>query len=177
MINNKFLLDDVPEPEVMGHALDLSRPELAPIMGRCVSNSRRPLPVTFRPPSVLVVTRRDNQELELGQTFESHGWLSKVCRGPAQANCPVVRGEDCPLRKSVDAAVVFVNPAESQRNLGALPRLRCAADSSSPGVVVIEGRFDAPTCANRVATVGSQRGPKAVLAALTELGTRSQGRT
>ena len=160
------LLDPMPDLELMGNTLDLGRPELAVLMNRYCPESPRAQASVLSPPSALIVTRRLGDEAPIREALENEAWFVTTCAGPGKGDCPVMRGERCPLRESVDAAVVFVDPKDLAGNLGALPRLRCAADSSSPGVAVMEGRLDPPTYAAGVAAVGLLRGPRGILAAL-----------
>jgi hypothetical protein len=80
-----------------------------------------------------------------------------------------MRGEHCELRASADVAVVFADPKGSKAALGMLPRVRCAADRASPGVVALERRFDPPSFVNATAVVGALIGPKAILEAARSL--------
>lgn len=163
------LLDPMPNSELMGYSLDMGRPELADVMRRYSSDARGTLNSPLHAPAALIVTRKAGEEASLKGAFEHDGWFVKTCAGPGAGSCPVMRGERCPLRESVDAAVVFVDPRDVYGRLGAVPRLRCAADSSSPGVVALEGRFDPPTFADASATVGALGGPKGVLSAVSAL--------
>lgn len=155
--------------ELIENTLDLGRPELALIMERYVSHPGRPQMPLFRQPSALVVTRYDGQEMPVAEALETDGWSVKTCPGPGRTQCPVMRGEHCPLRESVDAAVVFVDARERGRQLGVVPRLRCAADSASPGVVALEGRLNNPRYEAGTAIVGAMRGPDVVLGAINAL--------
>lgn len=148
------------------HTLDLARPELAPLRNR-YANDDPPRTQTsiFAPPAALIVEHKGQEERALRDEIESDGWFVKTCPGPANTRCPLMRGESCTLRESVDAAIVFV-PKQVWPATGTLPRLRCAADSASPSIVVLEGRMDAPREVGRTATIGAMRGPIAILAAL-----------
>ena len=165
-MTNSTVLDPMPDLELMGNVLDLGRPELAGLMNRYCSQPPQTQTSLLGPPSALIVTRRPDEEAPLQEALEKDAWFVKTCAGPGKGDCPVMRGERCSLRESVDAAVVFVDSRESQRNLGTLPRLRCAADSSSPGIVVMKGRLDSPTYAPGVTAVGSLRGLSSILEAI-----------
>ena len=126
-------------------------------------------PGFLRRPRALIVSDPGGQDGLVRKSLERDGWHVATCTGPGEAICPIMRGQSCGLRQSVDAAVVFASPRERERYLTRMPRLRCAADPSSPGLVALEGRFDPPRYTERPATVGSLRGPDAVVAALTAL--------
>lgn len=160
--------------DLVGHSLDLGRPELKVLMNRYSGNepTRRQTSI-LGPPAALIVTRTEGEEARLRETIEAEGWFVKTCPGPAATRCPIMRGEPCALRQSVDAAVVYVDPDGLYGGTGMIPRLRCAADSASPGVVALEGRFDPPQYASTTATIGALRGPSAILAALRRLLMRS----
>lgn len=155
--------------ELTGHVLDLGRPELAALMDRYVSHDNRSTPGLLDPPTALIVTRRPGEEAPLREALENDAWFVKTCVGPAEGDCPVMRGERCSLRESVDAAVVFVDPKQLHGGSGSIPRLRCAADSASPGVVALEQSFGPVRYGRGIATVGALRGPKAVLEAVSAL--------
>ena len=117
--------------------------------------------------ALLVVTRRPREEVPLRKALENEAWSLKTCAGPGNGDCPVMRGERCTLRESVDAAVVFVEPLHG--GSGSIPRLRCAADSASPGVVAVEQSFESINYGIGIAAVGALRGPTAVIEAVTTL--------
>ena len=93
----------------------------------------------------------------------------KTCAGPGTTRCPIMRGEPCSLRESVDVAVVYVDPDGFCGGTNMIPRLACAADSSSPGVIALEGRLDGPEFASGTAAIGALSGPAAILATLKRL--------
>ena len=161
-----------PQPgiEQEWHALDLGRPELQALMNRYSGDepARRQTSI-FAPPAALIVTRKGGEEAPLREAIEAQGWFVKTCAGPGATRCPLLRGEPCALRQSVDAAVVYVDPAGLYGGTWNIPRLRCAADSASPGVVALEGRFDRPQFTPTTATIGALRGPGAILATLRRL--------
>jgi hypothetical protein len=159
----------MPDMELGRNELDLGRPELATLRHRYSKQPPRPQTSLFSPPTALIVTRRAGEEAPLRDSLEREGWFVKRCDGPSSGGCPVMQGESCELRKSVDAAVVFMDPSELTSGTGAIPRLRCAADSASPGVVALEGSLDGPAYLGQSATVGSLRGPGAVLGAIRAL--------
>jgi hypothetical protein len=117
-------------------------------------------------PTAVIVTRRSGQEGPIKEKLENEGWSVEVCDGPGRKVCPLMTGESCELREEADAAVVFMSPAEGTAST---PRVRCAADPSSPGVVVLEGRLDAPRFIGTTATVGALRGPEAAVSTACEL--------
>ena len=166
---NATVLDPMPDLELMGNVLDLGRPELAVLMHRYCSKPSQMQTSLLGPPSALIVTRRPGEEAPLREALENDAWFVKTCAGPGKGDCPVMRGERCPLRESVDTAVVFVDPKEPSGSLGMIPRLRCAADSSSPGIVALEGSLAPARFSGGTATVGSLRGPKAVLGVIATL--------
>lgn len=122
-----------------------------------------------RPPTALIVTQFEGEEISLQQAFELDGWSVSTCSGPAAGSCPLMRGQKCELREAADIAVVYVDPMDLSGRLGVLPRLKCAASSSSPGVVALEARLSPPVYEGRVATVGGARGPAVILEATSAL--------
>lgn len=168
-MSEQALLERVPNIELRRHVLDLGRPELAAVMDRYVSQDNRTTPGLLDPPTALIVTRRPGEEAPLREALEDDAWFVKTCVGPRRGDCPVMRGERCPLRESADAAVVFVDPKSLHGSSGSIPRLRCAADSASPGVVALEQSFEPIKYGPGIATVGALRGPKAVLEAISAL--------
>lgn len=160
----------------MGNVLDLGREELAPLMGRYVKRQPVSQPPPLRLPVALVVTRSKSYEQPMVEALENDGWDVQTCAGPGRSTCPLMKGEDCTLRESVDAAIVFADPGEPNRYLGTVPRIRCAADSASPGVIALEGRLDPTRYEGSTAIVGAARGPEAVLSSISALlGSRSEG--
>lgn len=168
-MTNATQLDPRPDIELMGNTLDLGRPELAVLMNRYSSHRLRTQTPLLNPPTALIVTHRPGVEEPLREALENDAWFVKTCAGPGKGDCPLLRGQCCPLRESVDAAVVFVDPNGLTNGMGTLPRLRCAADSASPSLVVLEDSLDPPHYLGRSATVGSLRGPQAILNAIAAL--------
>ena len=80
-----------------------------------------------------------------------------------------MQGKRCPLRESVDAAVVYVDPDGLYGGTRMIPRLACAADSASPGVIALEDRLDDPQFGPGTAAIGALRGPAAIIATLRQL--------
>jgi hypothetical protein len=168
-MSHQVLVEREPNIELRGHVLDLGRPELAPLMDRYVSSDNRTTPGLLDPPKALIVSRQPGQEAPLLETLENDAWSVQTCAGPGGGDCPVMRGERCSLRESVDVAVVFVAPKSLHGGSGSIARLRCAADSASPGVVALEQSFDPIRYGRGIAIVGALRGPRAVLEAASEL--------
>lgn len=142
-----------------------------------VLSRRAPLahPAVY-PPVALVVPRVAGDEVPVQRALEDEGWFVKTCAGPGRTDCPLMGGVRCPVRESADAAIVFVDPAETPRALGTTPRVRCASASGSPAVLALENRLDPPQYAGGTATVGSLRGPDGMLTAIsTLLGARQAG--
>lgn len=160
------VLEPLADVELRGYTLDLGRPELAELMERYVPLRPRTPAELLGPPTAVIVTRWPGQEGPVKEELESDGWSVEVCDGPGRRVCPLMRGEACSLRESVDAAVVFMSPAEGTAST---PRLRCAADPASPGVVAMERGIDPPRFSGKSAVVGALRGPGAVVSAVTEL--------
>lgn len=163
------VLDQMPSVEVQGHTLDLGRPELKELVNRYLGSQPRNQTTILRPSSALVVPRHSGDELPIREALENEGWFVKSCSGPGNGDCPVMRGQRCRLRESVDAAVVFVDPGGAGGSPGAIPRLRCAADSASPGIVAVEGSLEPTRFGHGTACVGALRGPDAVLGAISAL--------
>ena len=151
-----------PDPELMAPSLDLRRPELAEVMARYTPGL--PLGTEVEPPerSALIVRNGLASATETEEAFEHAGWVVKNCAGPSFGNCPLLRHENCELRESVDVAVVFVDPHVGAPETRSLVRVRCAADSSSPGVVAINGSIESERYAGRNAVVGARR-PDAIV--------------
>ena len=162
-------LDPMPDVELQGQPLDLSRPELRAVRNRYSSATPLAKMAVLESPAALVVSSGPGDGSLVSEALESEGWFVKSCAGPGKGNCPVMRGERCSLRESVDAAVVFVDPQGPAGELGTLPRLRCAADSTSPGVVAVQGSPEPIRYLGQTACVGSLRGPDAVLEAISAL--------
>lgn len=116
--------------------------------------------------AAVIVTRWPGQEDPIKKELEHDGWSVEVCEGPGRRVCPPMQGGSCDLRQTSDAAVVFMS---SKEGTASAPRVRCAADSSSPAVVVLEGSIGAARFSGTTATVGALRGPGAVTAALSAL--------
>lgn len=163
------LLDPMPDVELVGHRLDLGRPELRELMNRYSGATPLANKTLLGPPAALIVANHPADATPVREALEDDGWSVKSCAGPGKGDCPVMRGERCSLRESVDAAVVFVGPNRLAGGLGATPRLRCAADSASPGVVAVEGSYEPTRYAKGTACVGALRGPDAVIEAISAL--------
>lgn len=174
-MSDQALLERIPNIELRGHILDLGRPELAALMDRYVSHENVSTPGLLDPPTALVVTRQSGEEAPLREALENDAWFVKTCAGPGKGDCPVMRGEHCTLRESVDAAVVFIDQKTLHGGSGSIPRLRCAADSASPGVVALEQSFEPIKYGKGIAAVGALRGPMAVIEAITTLLQRQEG--
>ena len=160
--------------EGQSFVLDLGRPELQDVMNRY--SGRRPLELgsLLSPSAALVVGDRDPSPLKA--TLEAEGWSVSTCRGPSSVGtCPVMRGRPCPVRESVDVAVVFVGAQNATTPSTSLPLLRCAADGGAPAVVALEGRLDAARYDGTRAAVGALRGPVAVVEAVHEVRERAAG--
>ena len=168
-MSDQALLERVPNIELRGHVLDLGRPELAALMDRYVSHENVSTPGLLDPPTALLVTRQAGEEVLLREALENEEWSVKTCSGPGKGDCPVMRGERCTLRESVDAAVVFIQSKPLNGGSGSIPRLRCAADSASPGVVAVEQSFEPINYGKGIAAVGALREPMAVIEAITTL--------
>jgi hypothetical protein len=166
MSNHAGVLEPLVSNELLGNTLDLGRPELAQLMERYVPLSPHTPEELLGPPTAMIVTRWPGQEDPVKTELEGDGWSVEVCDGPGRQVCPILHGESCAKRKRVDAAVVFMAPLEGTAST---PRLRCAADPASPGVVAMEGRIDAPRFSGTTAVVGALRGPRAVLSAVSAL--------
>lgn len=157
------VLDPMPDMELVGAPLDLRRPELQGLMERYCSKTHESQATLVNPQTALLVTRHPGEEAPLREALASEGWLVKTCPGPGTGNCPIMHGSYCELRKTADAAIVYVDANGFSGSLGTIPRLRCAADSSSPGVVVLEGSTDPPHFLSRSATVGALREVRTIL--------------
>ncbi len=163
------LLDPMPDLELLGHRLDLGRPELRELMNRYSGATPHANTGWLGPPAALIVSSHSADATPVREALEDDGWLVKSCAGPGKGDCPVMRGDRCSLRASVDVAVVFVNPNRLAGGLGTIPRLRCAGDSASPGVVAVEGSIEPTRYAGRTACVGALRGPDAVIESISAL--------
>lgn len=166
MSNDVNVVEPIVSTELLGYTLDLGRQELTELMERYVPSRPHAQAELLGPPTAVIVTRWSGQEEPVKKELESDGWSVEVCNGPGRTPCPIMRGEPCALRQRADAAVVFMSPAEGTAST---PRLICAADPSSPGVVALEGRLDSPRFSRRIATVGARRGPRTVVSVVSEL--------
>lgn len=160
-------LDSV--PDLIAPSLEMGRPEFAPLMQRYSHRGEDPPVSLLGPPTALLVTRHDEEETDLKKELEAEGWYVSVCKGPGLSRCPIVRGSRCKLRESVDATVVYVDGGSMASAGGTLPRLRCAADSASPSVVVLEDRADEARFADRNATIGALRGSSSIVHVIHKL--------
>jgi hypothetical protein len=144
---------DLVDPELIGHSLDLSRPELRSILDR------------FMGRTALVV---EGKAISIGlkSALLARGWRVHSCGGPARSRCPLLEGKSCYLRESADVAIVYINGTTSEGN-SALPRLLCAADRASPAVIVLEGRLNPPTTKHGFGVVGALRDPETIMKAVT----------
>lgn len=168
-MHSTTVLDPMPDVEITEDPLDLTRPELKGLMDRYCSKPDEAQGTIVAPPTALLVTLHPGEEASLRQALGDEAWVVTTCGGPGTGNCPVTEGAPCGLRKSADAAVVFVDANEFSGSLGTIPRLRCAADSSSSGVVVLEGSSEPAHLLGRSATVGALRGTKAILSTVKSL--------
>lgn len=87
----------------------------------------------------------------------------KRCEGPSHASCPILRAKPCPLRRSVDLAVVQGDGKKTWPASGLLPRLLCAHDAPTPVIVLLEGRADPPSCERTAVVIGADQ-PAALIA-------------
>lgn len=143
------------DPELIDHRLDLSCPELRPILNR------------YFPRTALLVGRQGAVS-SLKNALISAGWQIRGCEGPGRVRCPILEGKPaCNLRQSADVAVVYVDAKETWPASGLLPRLRCAVDPASPAVVALEGRMDAPVTRKGYGIVGALRSPDTILKAVS----------
>lgn len=136
------------DPELTDRRLDLSRPELQPIMER------------YARPSALIVDGGDHDS-RLERALVEDGWSVQTCGGPAHSRCPLLQGKTCELRSSADAAIVNVDADATTPS--SLLRLRCAVEGGSPAVLVLEGKLDPPRIEGRHAVVGQLRSPKTIV--------------
>jgi hypothetical protein len=132
------------DPEDLEPRLDLNRPELKGLLKR------------YAPRVALIVGRDADDTEELRVTLVEDGWQIESCIGPNGVDCPLLRGRGaCTKRECADVAVVFVEATHSIT--GSLPLVRCAADTSSPAVVALEGQADPPVMNGDRALVGALR--------------------
>lgn len=156
-------------PDLIQPSLNMGRPELAPLMQRYSHRGEDPPVSLLGPATALLVTRHGDEETDLKKELEAEGWYVSVCKGPELSRCPIMRDTRCKLRESVDATVVYVDGGPMASTAGMLPRLRCAADSGSPCVVVLEDRADEARFANRNATIGALRGSSSIVHVIHKL--------
>jgi hypothetical protein len=157
----------VPNPELIGPALDLGRPELHEVLERYIHE-----PEACAAPIALIVEGDGAREPEVARALAADGWEIKRCSGPVGTNCPILSGRDCPVRNAADVAVVFADPRDMTEGTSLTPRLRCAGDPSSPAVLVLMGRLDPPRIRGRNAVVGSMRDPSLIVGTIEELQAR-----
>lgn len=124
------------------------------------------------PEHVVIVGRRPEYCEPLSRALAADGWEVRTCAGPARARCPLLSGDDCTLRDSAAAAIVYLNA----RRKTSIPLVRCAAASSAPSVVVLEGQVDAPRLEGGFAIVGSLRSPEVIAATMGGLFTNASWR-
>jgi hypothetical protein len=157
----------VPNPELIGPALDMGRPELHEVLERYIHE-----PEACGAPIALIVEGDGAREPDVARALAADGWEIKRCSGPVGTNCPILSGRDCPVRSVADVAVVYADPRDVTEGTSLTPRLRCAGDSSSPAVLVLMGRLDPPRIRGRNAVVGSMRDPSLIVATIEELQSR-----
>jgi hypothetical protein len=152
------------DPELLPPTLDLSRPELEPIMDRYRAPLEQPVPA-YRPLALLV--GREEAELEpLASDLEAEGWVVGTCPGPESTRCPLITGGSCVLRDDADVTVMFADPGTLSAGLPSLPRLVCAAYGDMPSVIALEGRIDPPRVDGRHTIVGAAWGSRQIIEAM-----------
>lgn len=149
----------VPDPELIGPVLDLSRPELSQVMDRY----RTPEAMPVRGPVALIVERPGLPSQRIKEAFRQEGWQVEACNGPGGSPCPLMLGEPCGLREGADIALVYVDKRAPSAATNTLPRLRCASHPASPSIVAIEGSIQSPAFTDHAATVGGLRDPRTIL--------------
>ena len=108
----------------------------------------------------LVVGADEQIEARFEEVLDDWGWQMSSCPGPAKTRCPLMNGGHCALRDSADAAIVFIDPSSGPA--GALPKVRCAADHTSPYVLALEGRYGEAEEREGGSVIGAGRGIEAV---------------
>ena len=166
-MNATSSLDSV--PDLIAPSLEMGRPELAPLMQRYSHRGEDPPMPLLGHPTALLVTRHDEEGTGLKRMLEAEGWYVSVCKGPGLARCPIMRGSRCTMRESVDATVVYLSGDSVGNAASMLPRLRCAADSASPSIVVLEDRADEARFGDRNATIGALQGSGSIVHAIHKL--------
>jgi hypothetical protein len=81
-------LDQMPDPEVLGDPLDLSRPELAPLMRRYSSVASEPPPSLLRQLTALIVGSSESDGRAVKVELENQGWSVMQCLGPGKCEVP-----------------------------------------------------------------------------------------
>ena len=150
--------------EIREPVLDLARPELFGVLSRYVHPASVKSPISVSG-TALIVGAEEQTETLLGLALADRGWDITTCDGPSASRCPMMFGGECTLRNDADAAVVFVDTSIGSQ-AGVLPKLRCAADHSSPYVLVLEGRLDGAQKRIGGTVIGSQRGATAIAEAV-----------
>jgi hypothetical protein len=88
------MLDRMPDTELIGHTLDLGRPELAGLMRRYMSDFPRPKTSMLGPPAALFVPGGTGEELPVPKALESGGVVRKDVPVPGQAPAPCCGAND-----------------------------------------------------------------------------------
>ena len=109
----------------------------------------------------LLVGAEVQTEKRVSEVLGDWGWQTETCPGPSASRCPLMVAGRCDLREGADSAVVFVNPSHSGPS-GSLPKLRCAADRSSPYVLVLEGSLTQAGERDGGRFIGSRCGAEAI---------------
>lgn len=165
----RSVLDHMPDRDMKGNQLDLARPELRPLVRRYHKQSvSKPASVGPRRTALVVTSPTAGAEPMIG-SLRVRGWDVSTCSGPGQITCPVMNSQECSLRRSADVAVVYLNPDTMWPVSATLPRVRCAADSASPGMLALEGRHSEPSFSDNHATIGAERDPEIIVDALEVL--------
>ena len=143
-----------PDPMSLQPILDLTRPELLPLLRRYVPSS----PPVVVPPrgTALVVSTIDANDEDVAETLQERGWFVELCPGPVEAGCPLLRNGTCELRDSADVALVYL-PETKAGAAGTLIRVLCAAAGDGTTVVAIEGSDSSARTMGRKATIGAER--------------------
>ena len=95
------LLDPMPDLELLGQPLDLGRPELKELMNRYSCATPRATTTLLGPPAALVVSNRSGDDAPVREALENDGWFVKLCSGPGNGDCPIMRGEMPPSYSSI----------------------------------------------------------------------------
>jgi hypothetical protein len=112
---------------------------------------------------VLVVGSPSPSLGQVDATLEALGYDVRRCAGPANRPCPVFQGRPCPMSERPVAAIVFRDEGETGRYAP------CGAAFGIPEVIVEDHLEGPPAEVGRMARIGFDHGPDAVIVTMERM--------